>query len=288
MLRRLILAAAAVLAFAAAPAFAETEAEHPENYPFSFEGVFGTYDRASVQRGFAVYSQVCAACHALEHMSYRNLGELPDGPFLAYRVTNEETGAQEITLTPHGHHGKPVDPNDNPYVRSIAEAATISAIDRETGQPTDRPGRPSDRFRSPFPNESAARLANGGALPPDLSVIVNARHGGADYIRSLLLGYGEPPAGVEVVEGKYYNRYFPGGWIAMAPPLVVEGQASYSDETVATIDQMATDVAHFLEWAADPKMAHRKSMGFSVMIFLLLLAGLTYTSYRLVWRNEKH
>ncbi len=289
MFRSALIALAALVAFAPVGALAAEEAHHPEPYDFSFDGPFGRYDRASLQRGYAVYAQVCSACHGLGHLSYRNLGEGPDGPLMAYRERNAETGAYDITLTPHdAHHATVVDVNDNPFVRAVAAGVMIADIDRETGMETERPGRPSDRFREPFANEAAARAANGGAMPPDLSVIVHARHGGAEYIRSLLLGYVDPPEGVEIVEGKYYNKYFPGGWIAMAPPIVAEGQVMYSDNTVASVDQMATDVAHFLQWAGDPKMQHRKSMGLGVIAFLLLLTVLTYLSYKQVWRDQKH
>lgn len=288
MLRRILFALAACFVFAPAPSLAAEGAPHPEDYPFTFEGVFGRYDRGAVQRGYAVYAQVCSSCHSLHHLSYRNLGEGPDGPFMAYRVRNHETGEEEITLTPHGHHGPALDANDNPFVRAIAAGITVTDMDRDSGLEAERPARPSDHFRSPFPNETAARAANGGAYPPDLSVIVLARHGGADYVRSLLLGYGEAPAGVDVVEGKHYNHQFAGGWISMAPPLTAEGQVTYSDDTPATVEQMATDVATFLQWAADPKMAHRKSMGLAVIAFLLALSVLTYVTYKTVWRDQKH
>ncbi|MBL8551431.1 MAG: cytochrome c1 [Hyphomonadaceae bacterium] len=280
--------AAALALFATPQAHAETQQAHPHAEKWSFSGPFGTYDRASVQRGFLVYETVCAACHSLRHLSYRNLGE-EGGPFAAYRVFNEETGQHETTLGLHGgHEGKLVEIQDNPYVAAIAAAVMIPDIDRDTGEATERAGRPSDRFRSPYPNPIAARAANGGALPPDLSVITLARHDGANYVHSLLTGYSDPPAGVDVVQGKYYNRYFAGGWIAMPPPLASADMVTYSDGTAATPEQMARDVTHFLAWASDPKMEMRKSLGLQSMAFLLVLTFLVYLAYKQVWRGTKH
>ena len=286
MLRSLIpaLAAAAVALFTAAPAMA-ADAEHPEHHEWSFDGPFGTYDRGSVQRGFAVYKQVCSACHGMRHLSYRNLGE-PGGPFVAYEVRNEETGQPEVVL-PHAgmHGGRAVDANDNPFVRAIADDVEITIIDTETGLETTRPGRPSDRFRYPYANEAQGRAANGGAYPPDLSVIVKARHYGANYVRSLLLGYTG-----EQRDGKYENPYMSGGLIAMAPP-ITEATAEffvYDDGTTATQEQMVNDVVHFLQWAGDPKMELRKQMGLGVLVFLFILTMLLYVAYKQVWRNVKH
>lgn len=285
MLRRLILAPvlalAAACAFISAPPAAAEEAVHFEDHAFSFDGPFGSYDMGAVQRGFVIYKQVCASCHAMDHLSYRNLGE-PGGPFAAYRSRNHETGEYETTIGPHGHGAQFLDVNDNPFVRSIAADVQIPEIDRATGEMGDRPGRPSDHFRRPFANEYAARGANGGALPPDLSVITSARHGGADYVRALLLGYTG-----EDIDGKHVNHVFPGGLISMAPPLA-EGVVTYEDGTNATLPQMASDVAHFLQWAADPHMEQRKSMGLQVLAFLLILTVLLYASYRQVWKDTKH
>lgn len=280
MLRALTLSAVAAVAVAGV-AFAAGEAEHPEDYAFSFDSPVGGYDMGAVQRGFQVYSQVCSTCHSLNHLSYRHLGE-EGGPFAVYRVRNHETGEEELHVGKPEHGGRFVDVTDNPYVRAIAAAATISDIDPNSGQPTDRPGRISDRFRRPFANEIAGRAANAGAYPPDLSVITSARHGGADYVRSILLGYtGE-------TEGALHrNRYFPGGKIAMPPPLT-EGAVSYSDGTESTVEQQATDVVTFLQWAADPHMEQRKKTGIVVLAFLFALAGLLYLAYKQVWRGESH
>ncbi len=281
MLRALSAAAAVVIA-AVGVAFAAAEADHPQDYPFSFDSPVGSYDMASVQRGFQVYNQVCAACHGLDHLSYRNLGE-EGGPFAVYRVRDHETGEPTLQVGRPAHGGTFVDVVDNPYVRAIAETAMINDIDPNSGQPVERPGRISDRFRNPFPNEIAARAVNGGAYPPDLTVINLARHGGADYIRSLLIGYDG-----EVNGTLYHNRYFPGGWIAMPPPLG-EGVVPYTDpEVPQTPEQYATDVAHFLQWTADPHMEERKRTGIVVLAFLIVLAGLMYLAYKQVWRGESH
>ncbi|OQW56410.1 MAG: hypothetical protein A4S17_13915 [Proteobacteria bacterium HN_bin10] len=278
---RAISAAAAILVAGLGVAFAAGKAEHPEDYPFSFESPVGGYDMAAVQRGFQVYQQVCSNCHAMSHLSYRHLGQ-EGGPFALYMVRNHESGEMEPHVGKPAHGGSFVDVTDNPYVRAIASAVTISDIDPNSGQITDRPGRISDRFRRPFPNEIAARASNGGAYPVDLSVITSARHGGADYVRSLLMGYtGE-------VEGTlYHNRYFPGGKIAMAPPLA-EGAVPYADGSPTTVEQYATDVTTFLQWAADPHMEERKRMGLVVLAFLAALAALLYLAYKQVWRGESH
>lgn len=280
MLRAFTIAAVAALA-AVGVAFAAGDAEHPHNHPYSFDGPFGEYDMGEVQRGFQVYQQVCATCHSMDHLSYRHLGE-EGGPFALYRVRNHETGEFELHVGKPAHGGTFIDVTDNPYVRAIAEGVTITDDDPNTGMPTDRPGRISDRFRSPFPNQAAARSANGGAYPPDLSVITSARHGGADYIRSLLIGYTGQNQGV-----LYENPYFAGGMIAMPPPLV-EGAVAYTDGTASTIEQQATDVTAFLQWAADPHMETRKRMGIVVLAFLIALTVLLYLAYKQVWRNESH
>jgi cytochrome c1 len=278
---RALSAAAALIVAGLGVAFAAAEAEHPEDYPFSFESPVGAYDMASVQRGFQVYQQVCSTCHSMDHMAYRHLGQ-EGGPFALYMVRNHETGEMEPHVGKPEHGGAFVDVTDNPYVRAIAAGVMISDVDPNSGQLTDRPGRISDRFRRPFPNEIAARASNGGAYPVDLSVITSARHGGADYVRSLLLGYSGESEGT-----LYHNRYFPGGQIAMPPPLAA-GAVPYSDGAQTTVEQYATDVAHFLQWAADPHMEERKRMGIVVLAFLIVLSGLLYLAYKQVWRGESH
>jgi ubiquinol-cytochrome c reductase cytochrome c1 subunit len=278
---RVLSAAAAVVVASLGIAFAAGEVEHPENHPFSFESPVGSYDMAAVQRGFQVYQQVCSTCHSMDHLAYRHLGQ-EGGPFALYMVRNHETGEMEPHVGKPEHGGTFVDVTENPYVRAIAAGVTISDIDPNSGQPADRPGRISDHFRRPFPNEIAARASNGGAYPVDLSVITSARHGGADYIRSLLMGYDGASEGT-----LYHNRYFPGGKIAMPPPLA-EGAVPYADGSPTTVEQYATDVATFLQWSADPHMEERKRLGLVVLAFLVVLAGLLYLSYKQVWRNESH
>jgi ubiquinol-cytochrome c reductase cytochrome c1 subunit len=274
------------LAGAAAPALAAPAGGgHALKEPqggWSFQGYFGTFDQNALQRGYKVYREVCSSCHSMELMSFRNLADV-GGPFYNPDYPNS---------------------NDNPVVRVIASEYTIPAIDPETGDALTIPARPSDRFPAPYANEAAARGLNGGALPPDLSVITKARHGGASYIYSLLTGYYQAPQGLNVTPGQYYNAYFagdtraqwagdprqapPGGFLAMAPPLTTDGQVTYDDGTQATISQMSKDVATYLAWAAEPKQQIRKQMGVATLGYLLLLALVVYASYRQVWRNVEH
>ncbi|MCC5996944.1 MAG: cytochrome c1 [Oceanicaulis sp.] len=269
---RLLAAAAAVMLVAAPAALGAGKYRSPEQHAWSFDGPFGEFDRQAVQRGFQVYQEVCAACHGIKHLSIRHLGQ-PGGPF------------EEVEI--NGQLMRYDNPNDNPVVAAIAAQYTVADID-DIGEPIERPGRPADRFPYPYANEAQGRAANGGAYPPDLSVIVKARHYGANYIRSLLLGYDEEaPEDVDVRPGNYYNPYMPGMLIAM-PPQLQEGMIEYADGTEATVEQMANDVTHFLAWAADPHMEARKSMGMMVMIYLFGLAILLYLSYRQVWSRVKH
>lgn len=240
-----------LLAAMPSPARAAGEAIAIPRAGFSFDGIFGTYDRASAQRGFQVYKEVCAACHAMRLLSYRNLREL---------------GLTEA------------------QVAQIASQFTVMDGPNDEGQMFERPARPSDRFRSPFPNQQAARAANNGAYPVDLSVITKARAGGADYIHALLTGYQDPPAGVTMMEGMNYNRYFPGHQIAMAQPLHPD-QVEFADGTPATLDQASRDVATFLAWAAEPALEERRAMGVKVIIFLTILGGLAYAVKRKVWAD---
>lgn len=277
----------ALFCASAGPAMAAGDARHPHPQAWGFAKPIGTFDQASLQRGYQVYEEVCAACHSLSALSYRHLGE-KGGPFAAYAAKNHETGAPEVQIGPSGHGGKFIGPNDNPALKAIASKFNVSEIDGATGDAIQRPARPADRFVSPFPNEAAARAANGGSYPPDLSVINRARHGGADYIYALLTGYGEePPAGIDEVPGKHYNPYFRGGWIAMPPPLSAD-QVAFADGTQASPDQMARDVASFLEWAGDPKAELRKRMGVAVLGYLLALTLLLFFAYRQIWRGVKH
>ncbi|WP_456306500.1 cytochrome c1 [Paracraurococcus ruber] len=237
---------------AAPDARAAGEAIHLPDTRFSFEGIFGHFDRASAQRGFQVYKEVCSNCHSMRLLSYRNLRDL---------------GLSDAE------------------VRAIAASYQVQDGPNDEGQMFERPARPSDRFRSPFANEKAARAANNGALPPDLSVIVKAREGGADYIHALLMGYEDPPAGMTLMPGMNYNKYFAGHQIAMAAPLSSEGQVEYADGTKATVDQMVTDVATFLAWAAEPELEQRKALGVKMVIFFTVLGGLAYAVKRKIWAD---
>jgi ubiquinol-cytochrome c reductase cytochrome c1 subunit len=225
---------------------------HIPDTKFSFEGVFGTFDRASAQRGFQVYKEVCSACHSLRQLSYRHLTGIGFNP------------AQ---------------------VAALASQFQVQDGPNDNGEMFERPARASDHFRRPFANDAAARAANNGALPPDLSVIVKAREGGADYLHALLIGYEEPPAGVTIGNGMHYNKYFPGHQIGMPPPLNSEGQVTYADGTKATVDQMSADVATFLAWASEPELEQRRAMGVRMVIFLAILGTLVYAVKRKVWSN---
>jgi cytochrome c1 len=256
----LLLAASGALLLASATLSAAEDAAAPSNdhgpeiaaQEWSFAPPFGTYDNAQLQRGFKVYQRVCANCHAMRLMSYRNLGE-PGGPQFSPKAV--EILASQVQVT------------DGP---------------NEKGEMFQRPGRPSDRFRSPFANEQAARAANNGALPPDLSVIAKARPGGPDYIYALLTGYVPPPQGFKVAEGMHYNAAFPGHQIAMIPPLS-DGLIPYTDGTKADVDNYARDVAAFLMWAAEPKLEERHSVGARIMIFLIVFLVIMYLAKRVVW-----
>ena len=230
---------------------------------FSFEGPFGTYDRGALQRGFQVYKEVCSTCHNLDHIAFRNLAD-EGGPGFS------EAQAKAIALG----YKVPADPNDKGEVFD------------ERGVRLTRAAALADYFPGPFPNEQAARANNGGALPPDLSMIVKGREGGAHYVYSILTGFHEtPPPGFTVTAGKYYNPYFEGWNISMPNTALTDKAVTFTDGTPATIDQEAHDVATFLAWASDPKMEERKRMGFGVIIFLLVLSGLLFAAYRKVWKS---
>ena len=219
---------------------------------WSFDGVFGTFDRASLQRGYQVYQEVCAGCHSVQHLSYRNLSE-KGGP---------EFSAEEA--------------------KAIAAQFEVTDGPNEDGEMFTRPGRLSDKFIKPFPNVKAAAAANGGAYPPDMSVLAKARKGGADYIYSLLMGYEEAPAGYELDDGVYYNKYMPGQKIKMAEP-ISDGAVEYADGTETTKAQIAKDVTAFLVWSADPHLEARHKMGFKVFFYLIILLTMVYLSKQTVW-----
>ena len=243
--------AASLAAPALTPALAQEGEVKPPHVKWSFDGPFGTYDRASAQRGFQVYKEVCANCHSMKLLSYRDLSGLG--------FTEDQ-------------------------VKAIAAEFTVPGGTNDQGEPIERPALPADHFKSPFPNDKAARAANGGALPPDQSLLVKARADGSDYIHALMLGYVDPPAGTKVPEGQYYNEYFPGHFLAMPPPLH-EGQVDYTDGTKATVDQMSRDVVEFLTWASEPSMEARKQMGVKAVLFLALMTGLTYAVKKKVWKD---
>ncbi len=252
----------------ASPALAAEGQHEAKDISFSFEGPFGTFDRAQLQRGYQVYKEVCSACHSMHLLYFRNLGE-PGGP----EFPEEQ-------------------------VKAIAAGYQIQAGPNEDGEMFERPGLPSDHFPSPYPNPNAARAANGGALPPDLSLITKARPGwfgtfnqlvygigGPQYVYSVLTGYEDPPADVAASgpAGKAYNPYFAAGpWIGMPKPLN-DGQVTYQDGTEATVDQMARDVSTFLAWAAEPKMEQRKELGFQVLIYIAILSVLLYLTKQRIW-----
>jgi ubiquinol-cytochrome c reductase cytochrome c1 subunit len=220
---------------------------------WSFNSPTGTFDRASLQRGFQVYKEVCAVCHSLNHVRYRNLKAL---------------GFSED------------------QVKAIAGGYTIMDGPNDQGQMVERPRLPNDTFNDPYPNEQAARAANGGAYPIDLSLVTKARANGPNYVHALLTGYAEAPKNVKLFSGKYYNPYFPDEQISMPPPLT-PGLVSYGDGTQATVEQMSQDVVTFLVWVAEPELEARHAMGIKVIIFLLVWVALLYFAYRSIWCKFK-
>ena len=288
MNRILSVLAAAGLAMAGATGFAAAQEEgghseaEPTHFPinkphqedWTFAGPFGTYDRGQLQRGLKIYKEVCSACHSMELVAFRSLADL---------------GYSEA------------------QVKAFAAEYTVQDGPNADGEMFERPGIPSDHFPSPFPNVEAAAAANNGAAPPDFSLIAKARgvergfptfifdiftqyaENGPDYIHALVTGYDhEPPAGMQIAEGTYYNPYFIAGKsLAMAPPLS-DDQVTYDDGSPQTVDQYARDVSAFLMWAAEPHMEQRKQTGFQVMVFLVLFAGLVYMTKRKVWASVAH
>jgi ubiquinol-cytochrome c reductase cytochrome c1 subunit len=231
--------------------------EEPRDIAFSFDGPFGKYDRAQLQRGFQVYKEVCASCHGLSYVAFRNLEDLGYG--------EEE-------------------------IKAVADKWQIEvpAVDAKTGEASTRKALPADYFPNPYPNEVAARAANNNALPPDLSLMTKARHGGPAYVASLLTGYRNPPADLpkdnRPGQGLYYNPVFPNLNIAMPPPLR-DGQVSYADGTNPSAGQMATDVSAFLAWTAEPRLENRKRTGWATLVFLILATILAYLAYQNIWHG---
>jgi ubiquinol-cytochrome c reductase cytochrome c1 subunit len=240
-------ALAAVLASGSGAAGAADDSLPHERW--SFDGPFGTYDRASLQRGFQIYTQVCSACHPVTQLRFRDLTQI---------------GYSEDE------------------VKAFAAAVQVTDGPNDQGKMYQRPGRPSDPFPAPFPNDQAARAANNGALPPDHSLIIKARADGPDYVYALLNGYTSAPAGLQLQSGMYYNKYFPGHQIAMPPPLAADS-LKFSDGTPATLPQMAHDIVMFLTWASEPNLEVRHRAGFAVFFFLIVSAGIFYGVKRKIW-----
>ena len=257
MTRLLPVLAIALLLLPALPGSARAagEAAPPPDISWSFDGPFGTFDRSALRRGLQVYEQVCAACHSLQYLHYRDLSR-PGGP----EFTKEE-------------------------VEAIAAAYIVEDGPDEFGDLFERAALPRDRFVSPFPNDQAARAANGGALPPDFSLIVNARPNGANYLYGLLTGYADAPAGMEMTDVQHYNPMMSGGLIAMAPPLV-DDLVEYADGTPANVENMARDITQFLAWAANPHLEERKRTGFQVLIWIAILVGLLYFATKRTWKSR--
>ena len=250
LLNRIIL-----IIFISTVSFSVHSEETNKNYVktnWSFKGIFGTFDRASLQRGYQVYQEVCSGCHSAQHLSYRNLSE---------------KGGPEFSVE---------------EAKAIAAQFEVEDGPNSDGEMFMRPGRLSDKFVKPYPNVEASTAANGGAYPPDMSVLAKARKGGADYIYSLLLGYEEPPEGFEIEEGVYYNKYMSGNKIKMTAPLS-DGLVEYSDGTQSTTAQMAKDITTFLVWTAEPHLESQHRMGFKVIIYLIILLTLVYMSKQKVW-----
>ena len=232
---------------------ASDEALTRHDIDWSFEGVFGTFDKAALQRGFQVYREVCASCHSLDYIAFRNLADL---------------GYNEAEI------------------KSIAAEYDITDGPDEEGAYFTRPGLPSDRFPAPFANENEARAANNGAYPPDLSLMYKARADGANYLYSLLVSYKEPPADMDMPEGMYYDTAYAGHLIAMPQPLYGD-DVVYADGADSSIEGEAKDLVHFLAWTAEPTLEKRKRTGIAVMLFLIILTGLTYGAMRFVWADVK-
>lgn len=301
ILRTVLAAASAAALSGAANAATGGAAEYKHNH-WHFSGPFGSYDKEAVQRGFQVYKTVCASCHAVEQLSFRNLGD-KGGPFYLDECPAGVPAGTDCTK-----------PSDNPIVKAIAAEYEITDGPDDSGDMFKRPGLPSDKFPRPFANEQQARAANGGAYPPNLALIIKARHHGPDYVYSLLTGYADAPASVQLGAGQHYNPYFagdmsqllkpeyrdaeghplegvevpPGGVLAMKAPLA-DGIVDYADEHVPeTVDQYAKDVVGFLTWASEPKMEQRKSLGVVTMGYLLILTLILFFSYRAIWAKVEH
>lgn len=252
-LRAIAVCGALSAALPGAPAaFAQsTEAPELPKQDWSFDGIFGAYDLASAQRGFQIYSQVCANCHSMNLLHYRDL-----------------TG---IGLSPD-------------QIKAVAAAVTVPGGTNDAGDDFERPGLPSDVFRNPYKNVKAAAAANGGKAPPDQTLLVNAREGGPDYIYALLTGYDDPPKDAKVPDGLYWNKYYPGHLIHMPAPLQAES-VTYTDGTKPTLEQESRDISTFLSWASNPELVQRKRMGVRFVLLFGFLAGVTYVVKRQIWAD---
>lgn len=300
-LTSLLVAAVAVIGLAASPAMAAggkvKEYKHPHA---SWEGVFGHFEQDQLQRGYQVYREVCAACHSMELVAFRHLGD-KGGPYYLDSCPKGLGIPDSVDCS---------DPAQNPIIKSLAADFTVQDGPDDAGDMFDRPGLPSDYLPTPYANVQQAAAANGGAYPPDMSLLAKARHHGPAYIYSLLQGYADIPDTIDVPGGQYYNVYYAGdtlslmkpellnedgtviegvkqpygGVFKMAAPLS-EGVVTYEDGTPETVAQYAEDVTAFLMWAAEPKLEERKTMGRFVLIYLFIFAGIVYASYRQIWRK---
>ncbi len=253
-MKKFLLAATAAFALAGPSVLNAAEEIHIPKEEWSFNGVMGTFDKAQLQRGFQVYKEVCSACHSLQYISFRNFTDL---------------GYSEE------------------QVKSLAAQYDVEDGPNDDGEMFKRKARPSDHVPKPFPNDALARVANGGALPPDLSLMTKAREGGPDYVYHLLLGYEEPPAGLELTPGLSYNKYFPGHQIGMAKQ-VADGIVTFADGAPSDAAHIAKDVTAFLHWAAEPKLEARHSTGVRVTLYALIFAVLAFLAKRRLWKDIKH
>ena len=233
-------------------AYSASEKQSLLKQDWTFKSFFGKFDRASLQRGYQVYTEVCASCHSMKYLSYRNLAE---------------KGGPEFSID---------------QAKAIASNFEVNDGPNSDGEMFTRPAKLSDKFVMPYANIEEAKISNGGAYPPDMSVLVKARAGGADYIYSVLLGYEDPPEGIELDDGVYYNKYMYGNKIKM-PPQLYEDLVTYADGTAASPEQMAKDVVTFLSWSAEPKLEERHKFGFRAIAYLIILTILVYFSMKKIW-----
>jgi ubiquinol-cytochrome c reductase cytochrome c1 subunit len=250
-MKKISLLIAVSIAALAGAAYSAEDHKEPRKISWAFDGMFGTVDKQSAQRGFQVYKEVCSACHGLGRIAFRNLTQI---------------GFSDAE------------------VAALAASYQVGDGPNDAGDMFQRPGKASDTFVPPHANEQAARAAHNGAYPPDLSLIIKARHDGANYVYSLLTGFAAAPADMHIPDGQYYNPYAAGERIAMPPPLS-DGQVTYADGTTATVDQMSRDVVTFLQWAAEPEMEARKQMGIKALIFLAIFTAFMYVAMRNIWKR---